>query len=113
MADVTIEMSPEVRASDTFRPLVERASDWLRASMPESNFPVRAEWTMVDNPGGDETVALTLKDEFSSTTRLFRVKHFADRRETEHDLNGSIKNLLRYRTHQLMKRFQASLASGE
>ncbi len=112
MADVTIEMSPEVKASDTFRPLVERANEWLRASMPESDFPVRAEWTLVTNPGGDEAVALTLKDEFSSPTRLFWVRNLQDRRETEHDIDGSIRILLRHRTHQLMKRFQASLASS-
>ncbi len=113
MGNVTIEMSPEVRASDTFRPLIEQANDWLRASMPESDFSVRAEWTLVNNPGGEEMVALTLKDEFSSPTRLFRVRNLQDRAEAEHDFGGSIRVLLKHRTHQLMKRFQDSLSAGD
>jgi hypothetical protein len=107
MGDVTIEMSPEVRASDTFRPLIERANDWLRASVPQSDFPVRAEWTLVKVPGTwEEMAALSLRDEFGFSTRLFPTRILQDRAETDHALNAPIRDLLRYRTHKLLDRLQ-------
>jgi hypothetical protein len=72
MVAPTIHVAPEVQASESFRPLVERANTWLREELPASDEPVRAEWTWVDNRPGEEMVALTLKDALSSPTGLFR-----------------------------------------
>lgn len=113
MAEITIEMAPEVRASDTFRPHVERANEWLRENLSDSDFPARVEWTPLGNREGESMIALTLRDEFSANTRLFRLRNFQDRSDAEHDLNTSVRLLLRHRTHQLIKRLQASPAGGE
>ncbi len=114
MSVITIEVSPDVTASKRFGPLVQTASEWLRESLPILEDPVRAEWTWVDNSPGEEMVALTLKDELSSMTRLFRKMHLEDRAEAEHEFNGLIRSLLRHRTHYLVKKLQESgVASGE
>lgn len=113
MAEITIEMAPEVRASDTFRPHVERANEWLRENLSDSDFPVRVQWTPVGNREPEATIALTLRDEFSANTRLFRARNFQERAEAEHDLNSAVGVLLRHRTHQLLKRLQTSLAEGD
>jgi hypothetical protein len=110
MIKAMIDVAPDVRASRTFRPLVEQASEWLRACLPEYDFPVHAEWTMVDNPSGEEMVALTLRDEAGSWTRLFRVRNLQDRAATEHDFT---RMLLRLHSHQLLRRLQTLSAGGD
>jgi hypothetical protein len=113
MSRLTIDIAPEVRASSTFGPLVERANEWLQASMPPTDEPVQAEWTAVDNRPGEEMVALTLKDNFSSPTRLFRKTTLQERSDAEHDFNRLIGSLLRTRSHFLLKRLHALSSSPE
>jgi len=110
----TITIAPEVKASKTFSPLVERASVWLNEDLATLNEPVQAEWTRVDNSPGEEMVALTLRDPQGSWTRLFRKRHLEDRAEAEHEFNGLMRSLLRTHTHFLLKKMQESGAtSGE
>lgn len=109
---MTVEIAPEVRSSATFGPLVERATEWLRESLPNTDVPVQAEWTSVDNRPGEEMVALTLKDGYSSPTQLFRKAALQDRDTAEHEINKQIRTLLRYRTNKMLERLRGMFGEG-
>jgi hypothetical protein len=105
-------MSPEVKESETLRPVVERANEWLRPildSMPE---PVVAEWHRVANSQDGEAVSLRLSNEFGSAVGVFRIAELSNQYVFHHRLNGITRALLRTSSHELMKLLREAVGTG-
>lgn len=108
-----IETSPALAADPRFGPVIQRANRLLPEVVFTDDHNPRAAWLLANAAGEQPQLGLTLTDDLGNATLLITPRQIQDENVLELGLHKVWSDLLRARSHVLMKRVEAGLRELE